>query len=308
MQRQVRVVHPGFTLIEVLVVVAIIALLVAILLPALTQARAQSRSAVCASHLKEIGSAMVMFSMEHKGLVPRGASNYTKYTWVQWMARVFGDRMHYGELYNAVPVEKLEVLQCPERANTHPGAFLDYVNNGIDHRGPLDNNGFPSASGKWIGVLGFAKMELWKRPADTIYAADAAHEETENRVSYCLKNTRENIANIRAAGKVSNQGLQMFKPWAAYTLPAYPEDVERDGRDPRVALRMHMRRGSNVVYVDGHASILAPPARSSPDQVSQFYMQKWGVLRAVEMGIPGGYNGTHPNDSFGLGDENYVPF
>lgn len=90
-----------------------------------------------------------------------------------------------------------------------------------------------SASGRWIGVNGFAKVDLWKQPGSTIYAGDAAHETEENRISLCLRNTRVNIASIRAAGLVSNQGFQMFKPWAAYTLPCYPEDVEKNGRDPR---------------------------------------------------------------------------
>lgn len=60
----------GFTLIEVLVVVAIIALLIAILLPSLSRAREQSRRAVCASQLKEQGSAIQMYTMEHKDSLP----------------------------------------------------------------------------------------------------------------------------------------------------------------------------------------------------------------------------------------------
>ncbi len=56
----------GFTLIEVLVVVAIIALLVAILLPALKRAREQARLVLDLANMKELGTAMTMYTQEHK--------------------------------------------------------------------------------------------------------------------------------------------------------------------------------------------------------------------------------------------------
>jgi prepilin-type N-terminal cleavage/methylation domain-containing protein/prepilin-type processing-associated H-X9-DG protein len=60
----------GFTLIEVLVVVAILALLIAILLPSLAKAREQTRTAVCASQLKEYGSGTLMYRMDAKESLP----------------------------------------------------------------------------------------------------------------------------------------------------------------------------------------------------------------------------------------------
>ena len=47
--------RPGFTLVELLVVVAVIVVLLALLLPAIGIARASSRTAQCATHLKELG-------------------------------------------------------------------------------------------------------------------------------------------------------------------------------------------------------------------------------------------------------------
>jgi len=67
----VRPVPGGFTLIELLVVVAIIALLIAILLPALGKARYQARLAVCASHLRQIGTGIHLYANTN-GVIPHG--------------------------------------------------------------------------------------------------------------------------------------------------------------------------------------------------------------------------------------------
>jgi prepilin-type processing-associated H-X9-DG protein len=60
----------AFTMVELLVSIAIITLLFGILFPVVRAARAQSKKAVCASNLRQLGMASLVYAWENGGLMP----------------------------------------------------------------------------------------------------------------------------------------------------------------------------------------------------------------------------------------------
>lgn len=65
----------GFTLIELLVVIAIIAILAAILFPVFAQARTKARQASDLSNLKQIGTAMMMYTQDYDEIMLGAGQN-----------------------------------------------------------------------------------------------------------------------------------------------------------------------------------------------------------------------------------------
>lgn len=98
----------GFTLIELLVVISIIAVLMSILMPSLGAARSQARRVVCAARLRNIGTAMTMYTATNEGYLPYGycaekISGYTGWpTWEDFLVSMLSsqtDTMKNWEVY-----------------------------------------------------------------------------------------------------------------------------------------------------------------------------------------------------------------
>jgi prepilin-type N-terminal cleavage/methylation domain-containing protein/prepilin-type processing-associated H-X9-DG protein len=62
--------RPAFTLVELLVVIGIIAVLMAVLLPAITGARSTARATTCASNVRQLCQALIMYASASGGHFP----------------------------------------------------------------------------------------------------------------------------------------------------------------------------------------------------------------------------------------------
>ena len=98
-----------FTLVELLVVIAIIGILAGMLMPALNRARESARRATCVNNLKQIGTAIKLYTGEAdwEGILPRDNRTDANIT-------VAGS---YDLLRQTGALDKPEVWICPSATN-----------------------------------------------------------------------------------------------------------------------------------------------------------------------------------------------
>lgn len=109
----------AFTLIELLVVIAIIAILAGLLLPALARAKAKSERASCASQLKQLGTGINLWVLDHSDTYPPAGFQSVGGTyqagWDNYINSYIGGNVSQADLEVGVleSGDAPKILRCP---------------------------------------------------------------------------------------------------------------------------------------------------------------------------------------------------
>lgn len=232
----------GFTLIELLVVIAIIAILASMLIPALAKAKGKAKKTYCLNNLKQTGMAMIMYSQDNEGLIPRGNQVLWFLAYMPYMPEgvKFQNRSGSAISERMIDFSRSRIFRCPAYPN--PEQIICYVDSSWKFRSARDRIGYE--------VNEPTPLDKFQRPSATIYIAD-----NENGT------WRPIIKGLR------DPELRRHDVWHPGHLSSSNSQDIAHGR--RVARNRH-NGGPNNLYYDGHAAWI-----KAEKMTVQMWREKW---------------------------------
>jgi prepilin-type N-terminal cleavage/methylation domain-containing protein/prepilin-type processing-associated H-X9-DG protein len=242
----------GFTLIELLTVIAIIGILAAILIPTVGMVRKKAKAADCVSRLRQIGTAIRLFSDENKGMVPpwRGAIDSTESSaqgvlWTQALIRYMSIKAQViagSPVLPELPVGT-DYSQHPQYFYMCPGGML-----------PVKGRSWGSYTVHPVIMASnnkgpFYKISKVQRPSQVILVADGSQSDQGDDSPYS------------SYGAAASDGTPGFSKTYAPSDSSKPFDAILDTNNPdrdRAGslgfLRYRHNNNVNCLFVDGHVA------------------------------------------------------
>ena len=238
----------GFTLVELLVVIGIIALLIGILLPALSSARKHANQAACASNLRQMGLATLMY-LNDWGYYPGARDQVSGGSFAVWPTRL-RKYMNGSQKVFYCPAENYDLVNWTVGLTTPPVAGIPQTGYGYNLGEHLLMENVGNFS---YGYNDWGAYDSGNIPPPTNYSG---HQRGLGGDLYYWSGGPPTDIELKAS--YVKRPFKMIMIADVTPLLGTSFDFNLDPRNPLEAPGTIHNGGANIVYGDAHVEMHLP--------------------------------------------------